>query len=467
MRIANGKRYFYQWEKNQKLEVPENCNIVFFSNGTKKDAWGIDVVDGFVPVPDELLWTAADLHCYGWDDATTTVIIHAVFRVEPMAKPEKYAYTPTEVKRYDDILKKLEEKGAYYIPSVDADGNLTWKKSLDQMPDVPGSNIKGPKGDRGERGPKGDPGSGGGSGALNDDQISKEASWSSQKTVDKLCPSFAESGSVVVCEPVEGYPLRVSTYLPTDHGVSKITLYHEGIDEEDSREYTVDFGEAFFDGYYDWETGELHTTEEGTLQFSPQVITAFSGRNSFRSDCGDTFVGGMADPNNYWAEKLAEQEAIIAEQEAQLAAMNKQYELIEECTLKEDTTIFERPIDTEGDPYNFRAVAIFIDVPAYAAAAASDYIIINLRKADGTHLYYYEHTGVIATNARKFVFKAWNDCGLAEAHSLLMQGSSSVAMQSELAYASPLWGNVARIRISAPKSPMPLGTKITIYGIRG
>lgn len=37
--------------------------------------------------------------------------------------------------------------------------------------------------------------------------------------VDKLCPPFTESGSVVVCEPVEGYPLEVTA----ESGATKIT----------------------------------------------------------------------------------------------------------------------------------------------------------------------------------------------------------------------------------------------------
>lgn len=35
------------------------------------------------------------------------------------------------------------------------------------------------------------------------------AAWSSKNTMDRLCPSFAESGSVVACEPIEGYPLEI------------------------------------------------------------------------------------------------------------------------------------------------------------------------------------------------------------------------------------------------------------------
>ena len=43
--------------------------------------------------------------------------------------------------------------------------------------------------------------------------------WSSKNTVDKLCPSFTESGSVVTCEPVEGYPLEVGA----EEGATQIT----------------------------------------------------------------------------------------------------------------------------------------------------------------------------------------------------------------------------------------------------
>ena len=42
--------------------------------------------------------------------------------------------------------------------------------------------------------------------------------WSSKNTVDKLCPSFSESGSIVACEPVEGYPLTI-----TAEGATTIT----------------------------------------------------------------------------------------------------------------------------------------------------------------------------------------------------------------------------------------------------
>ena len=61
--------------------------------------------------------------------------------------------------------------------------------------------------------------------------------WSSKNTVDKLCPSFSESGSAVRCEPVEGYPLNVTTHLP-EEGAESITLTQCGKNLFDCEAYT-------------------------------------------------------------------------------------------------------------------------------------------------------------------------------------------------------------------------------------
>ncbi len=186
--------------------------------------------------------------------------------------------------------------------------------------------------------------------------------------------------------------------------------------------------------------------------FAPgEPITALKGVNSLYADSGKITVSGKVDS----AEILK-------------AAKNSQktYELIEDITLAEDATVFERTTDTEGNPFNLSAVAIFMDTPAYAEAASSDYVIFNLMKANNDHLYYYEHTGAILTGARKTTFKAWNDRGLAESYSMTM-GSRSGAMYSEQGFTSPLWENVAKVRLSVPSKVIPAGTRIRIYAIRG
>lgn len=45
---------------------------------------------------------------------------------------------------------------------------------------------------------------------VNDTKVGEDV-WSSKNIVDKLCPSFTESGYIVTCEPVEGYPLTVTS----------------------------------------------------------------------------------------------------------------------------------------------------------------------------------------------------------------------------------------------------------------
>lgn len=42
-----------------------------------------------------------------------------------------------------------------------------------------------------------------------DDTVVGAGAWSSKNTIDQLCPAFTESGTVVQCEPVAGYPLEV------------------------------------------------------------------------------------------------------------------------------------------------------------------------------------------------------------------------------------------------------------------
>lgn len=64
---------------------------------------------------------------------------------------------------------------------------------------------KGDKGDRGEKGDKGDP-----CDIRLDDSAVGAATWSSKNIVGKLCPAFTKTGTVVQCEPVEGYPLEVT-----------------------------------------------------------------------------------------------------------------------------------------------------------------------------------------------------------------------------------------------------------------
>jgi len=88
-------------------------------------------------------------------------------------------------------------------------------------------------------------------GIIDDSEIGSNA-WSSKHTVDKLCPAFSESGSVVQCEPVEGYPLKVMTQLP--EGTEAVTLTHCGKNLFDCNSHT------FSEGYVSQGSGVFHSS---------------------------------------------------------------------------------------------------------------------------------------------------------------------------------------------------------------
>lgn len=86
--------------------------------------------------------------------------------------------------------------------------------------------VQGPQGEKGNtgpQGPKGDPGPAGADGKdgtqIDDTTVTDSAPWSSKHIVDMLCPPLEETGNLVQCYPVVGYPLGVkASWEPTQEG---------------------------------------------------------------------------------------------------------------------------------------------------------------------------------------------------------------------------------------------------------
>lgn len=402
-----------------------------------------------------------------------------------------------------------------------------------------------------------------------DDSKVGEAGWSSKNIVEKLCPSFTESGGVVTCEPVEGYPLEVVSHV--NKAVSGVTLQHcltldpniyeffnayidvnrqMWLANADSRSIRmpckpnttyvishnnsmetifrvacietdavpsgatvptavivqgqtdaltvsttkqtkylvvqaskaqwdntitslivceartvnhVDFGKTVNGGTYNWALGILTDEKGNTTTLTPNTVTAFDGINVFVSDCGDTTVSGKSDP----VAIIEKQETIIAEQEAELAKLNKQYELIEEVTLEEAVASISRNADTNGAAYDFSAIRIHVQ---FAAADASARAIIRARDADGGNVVYHAApSGSISTSERHLHLMAYNDRGLTYYASTVSSSGAPGAWQAEAAYNAKYWKNIKTITLSVSASsvPIPAGTRILIYGIRG
>ena len=290
MKQEDGRSYFYQWELNQRLLVEENCTLVQFGNGTMSNALGVEVreQDGvrYAEIPNILLQTAADLHAYAWNEETTSVVGHSVFAVVAMPKPAQYAYTQTEVKRYDTLLKELQEKTAYYIPDVDETGNLSWRKGMESLPDVPQTNIRGPIGEKGETG---------NDGYTPQKGIDYFTDADKDEIMGKAWAAFTKSGATVTCEPAEGYPLSVISDIepiqagsgdPSPDNVRSISGYSAVKLTINDKQFTRSLGRTVYGGSLDWTTGVLTIDRVrykfvGTEVFE-QVGTAVAGKKRYR-----------------------------------------------------------------------------------------------------------------------------------------------------------------------------------------
>lgn len=55
-----------------------------------------------------------------------------------------------------------------------------------------------------------------------------DAAWSGKTIIDRLCPAFRVEKPMVICDPVEGYPLEVITRVPAENPVTQLTLRRTG-----------------------------------------------------------------------------------------------------------------------------------------------------------------------------------------------------------------------------------------------
>lgn len=131
---------------------------------------------------------------------------------------------------------------------------------------------------------------------IDDTEVGADA-WSAKNIVDKLCPAFTQTGSVVTCAPLEGYPLEVvsavavtqagsGTPSPTNirsvSGVEQATLTREGAHSDT---FCVNFGQTVCGGSYDWTTGVLTVDHVKIILTGEETVAVQSigGYSRFRA----------------------------------------------------------------------------------------------------------------------------------------------------------------------------------------
>lgn len=102
--LSNGQLKFWQWDTKQRVKVPENVPTVHFKFGAS--AVELPVTDRWAKVPDELLQTGKDILLWTYKEDHT--LDTARIPVERRPKPDGYAYTPTEIKTWEQLDERIK-----------------------------------------------------------------------------------------------------------------------------------------------------------------------------------------------------------------------------------------------------------------------------------------------------------------------------------------------------------------------
>lgn len=181
-----------QWDTGRSVRVTDvEASHVHFANQGDSKAVIMELVDSQALIPDYLLQTGKQLCVYAVLNGVT--VESRVFPVKKRERPENYVYEDDQRNYIYEMIQAAEDATAE--ANRVADELRTARDS---------GEFTGPQG---PQGPQGEPGT-----ALIDDSKVGDAAWSSKNTIDKLCPSFiTENDYIVTCEPVEGYPLTVTS----------------------------------------------------------------------------------------------------------------------------------------------------------------------------------------------------------------------------------------------------------------
>jgi len=107
-RIVDGREYFYQWDLDRQIVVEDTTIAeVHFCNRTDECSLVTEVVNGVANVPNVLLHNSFDIRVFGYDGKATR--FDKVFKVKPRTRPSDYVYTEVEIKRYEDLEKRIDE----------------------------------------------------------------------------------------------------------------------------------------------------------------------------------------------------------------------------------------------------------------------------------------------------------------------------------------------------------------------
>lgn len=117
--LNDGRKELYQWDIGRKASVSIDCDIVHFSNLTFGEALAVEVIDGTVDIPNELLMSGVNIFAWALvqDDTGAYTKQRQELKVSKRAKPTDYVYTETEAitvtKAVENALQQAKDSGEF------------------------------------------------------------------------------------------------------------------------------------------------------------------------------------------------------------------------------------------------------------------------------------------------------------------------------------------------------------------
>ena len=119
--LNDGRKELYQWDSGRTATVDIECNIVHFANLKYGESLAVEVKEGEVAIPNQLLTSGAPIYCWEFvkDESGAYTKTEQAFDVIKRAKPSDYVYTETEVitikTAVENALQEAKESGEFKL----------------------------------------------------------------------------------------------------------------------------------------------------------------------------------------------------------------------------------------------------------------------------------------------------------------------------------------------------------------
>ena len=155
--LNDGRKELYQWDTGRTATVDIECDVVHFANLKYGESLAVEVKEGKVAIPNQLLTSGASIYCWAFviDESGAYTKKEQDINVIKRAKPSDYVYTETEVITIKTAVEKALEEAK---ESGDFKGDKGDIGERGPMGPAGPQGIKGDKGERGEQGVQGVPG---------------------------------------------------------------------------------------------------------------------------------------------------------------------------------------------------------------------------------------------------------------------------------------------------------------------